>query len=124
MTNLEQARAALLAQRARLWSEVARLVEVERAARASERAGADTVDEASDLMLQDINEALEHSGSRELAEVEAALRRLDDGTYGACEDCAQVIDPARLEARPSARRCLRCQRQAEMRRGSRFARTA
>ena len=43
-----------------------------------------------------------------LAEVDAALARLDDGTYGRCESCGKPIDPARLEAKPAARRCITC----------------
>jgi DnaK suppressor protein len=40
-------------------------------------------------------------------EVEAALGRLDAGTYGICVVCGEAIGDARLEARPSARTCLR-----------------
>ncbi len=40
-------------------------------------------------------------------EVEAALGRLDAGTYGACVVCGEPIPAARLEARPSARTCVR-----------------
>ncbi len=43
-----------------------------------------------------------------LAEVEAAIARLEDGTYGRCERCGQPIAPARLEAKPAARRCISC----------------
>ncbi|MET0837918.1 MAG: TraR/DksA C4-type zinc finger protein [Marmoricola sp.] len=43
-----------------------------------------------------------------LAEVEAAIRRLEGGTYGTCEECGQPIAPARLEARPGARTCIAC----------------
>jgi len=43
-----------------------------------------------------------------LGEVEAAIARLGDGTYGQCERCGQVIAPARLEAMPAARRCIAC----------------
>ena len=43
-----------------------------------------------------------------LAEVEAAITRLTDGTYGRCEQCGQPIAPARLEAKPAARRCIAC----------------
>ncbi len=42
------------------------------------------------------------------AEVRAALRRLDDGTYGVCAGCGGAIAPARLEARPTARTCIEC----------------
>ncbi|MFP5257348.1 MAG: TraR/DksA family transcriptional regulator [Acidimicrobiia bacterium] len=42
----------------------------------------------------------------ELDEVETALRKLDEGTYGVCETCHQPIAPARLEAKPAARFCI------------------
>jgi RNA polymerase-binding transcription factor DksA len=44
----------------------------------------------------------------QLAEVEAALGRLDDGSYGTCEVCGEPIPPARLEARPVARTHIDC----------------
>lgn len=43
-----------------------------------------------------------------LAEIEAAMTRLDDGTYGTCERCGGQIGDGRLEARPVARTCIRC----------------
>ncbi|HLG67701.1 MAG TPA: TraR/DksA C4-type zinc finger protein [Acidimicrobiales bacterium] len=43
-----------------------------------------------------------------LADVLDAIHRLDEGTYGRCERCGQPIEPARLEAMPAARRCIRC----------------
>lgn len=49
----------------------------------------------------------------ELADVEHALRRLDDGTYGTCEACNKPIDESRLEALPAARFCLQDQATAE-----------
>ena len=44
----------------------------------------------------------------QLAEVEAARARLADGTYGTCERCGEPIGEGRLEARPTARTCIRC----------------
>lgn len=49
----------------------------------------------------------------ELADVEHALRRLDEGTYGTCEACGRPIDENRLEAMPAARFCLEDQATAE-----------
>lgn len=49
----------------------------------------------------------------ELADVEHALQRLDDGTYGTCEACGKPIDDGRLEALPAARFCLEDQATAE-----------
>jgi DnaK suppressor protein len=49
-----------------------------------------------------------------LAEVDAALARVDAGTYGACERCGRAIGEPRLEALPAARTCIACA--AEVRR--------
>ena len=49
----------------------------------------------------------------ELAEVQAALRRLADGSYGRCADCDEPIGAQRLQAQPAALRCLACQEAAE-----------
>ena len=43
-----------------------------------------------------------------LDDVEHALAKIDDGTYGQCEDCGKSINPARLEAMPAARLCMDC----------------
>lgn len=45
---------------------------------------------------------------RELSEVDAALHRLDLGTYGRCERCGAAIGALRLHAMPAARLCVRC----------------
>ncbi|MEZ5144989.1 MAG: TraR/DksA C4-type zinc finger protein [Acidimicrobiales bacterium] len=42
----------------------------------------------------------------QLADVEGALARLDDGTYGHCQACGEPIEPARLEAMPATRFCI------------------
>lgn len=52
--------------------------------------------------------ALVQQARTHLAEVERALERLADGTYGTCERCRRPIAPARLEARPTARLCIDC----------------
>lgn len=46
----------------------------------------------------------------ELAEVDAALARLRDGSYGVCEGCGAAIPDGRLQVRPMARRCVACAR--------------
>jgi len=53
-------------------------------------------------------EALAGTLNDTLGEVEDALTRLDDGTYGRCEACGGEIPEARLEAKPAARRCIAC----------------
>ena len=51
----------------------------------------------------------------ELRDVEAARRRLDDGSYGICTDCGEPIPRERLLAQPIALRCTACQLAAENR---------
>jgi DnaK suppressor protein len=43
-----------------------------------------------------------------LAEIQAAQRKLDDGTYGQCDSCGEPIGADRLAARPTALTCIRC----------------
>jgi len=52
--------------------------------------------------------ALDKRMRDQLAEVEHALRKFEQGTYGLCDACGQPIDPARLEALPQANLCLSC----------------
>jgi len=52
--------------------------------------------------------ALLDQARRQLAEVDAAIARLDTGSYGQCERCGQAIPAARLTARPTATTCVRC----------------
>jgi RNA polymerase-binding transcription factor DksA len=51
---------------------------------------------------------LVRQSEQHLDEIDAALGRLESGTYGRCERCGRPIMPARLEARPTARTCVAC----------------
>jgi len=53
----------------------------------------------------------------ELADVDAALRRVDAGCYGLCAKCGQAIDAARLLAVPATSWCRACKHDYELRRG-------
>jgi RNA polymerase-binding transcription factor DksA len=68
--------------------------------------GTETFNRERDLTI------LEHIEA-ELSDVEHALHRLDDGTYGSCEACGRPISADRLEAMPAARFCLDDQALAE-----------
>ena len=52
--------------------------------------------------------ALAQQARERLAELDAALVRLEAGSYGRCQRCGEHIAPARLEARPEAITCIRC----------------
>ena len=62
--------------------------------------------------------ALKHQLSESLAEVEHSLHKLDDGTYGLCDNCGQRINRARLEALPQANLCLNCKALQERRKNN------
>ncbi|MCX6996285.1 MAG: TraR/DksA C4-type zinc finger protein [Kiritimatiellaeota bacterium] len=53
------------------------------------------------------------SGQDVLHEINDAMRRLDTTTYGACEQCGQLIETRRLKALPFAKMCIKCQSAAE-----------
>ncbi len=48
-----------------------------------------------------------------LLNIKAALKRIDDGTYGHCHDCDEPINPKRLEFDPTAMRCIECESKLE-----------
>lgn len=58
--------------------------------------------------------SLRRNHSRMLADVENALQRMEDGTYGRCERCSAEIDFARLKALPATTLCMSCQRLIEL----------
>jgi RNA polymerase-binding protein DksA len=66
----------------------------------------ETFDREKDLTILDSIEG-------ELADIEHALQRLDDGTYGTCEACGRPIGDDRLEAMPATRFCVDDQAKAE-----------
>jgi DnaK suppressor protein len=70
-------------------------------------------DNASDLVDQDRENALLEAAESQRAQIRAALKRIDDGTYGICVDCGTTIGDARLSVRPEAARCVECQAKAE-----------
>jgi DnaK suppressor protein len=52
--------------------------------------------------------ALVRLAEHDLAEIEAALRRIEEATYGVCELCGEPIGEGRLDARPATRWCIGC----------------
>ena len=114
MPDPGDARAALAAARERA---VARLASLEREfggiVEAAQGAGTDDEHdpEGATLAFERQHVAALALGAREhLADIDAALARLADGSYGICQACGQPVGAARLAARPAARTCIRCTR--------------
>ena len=68
-------------------------------------------EEATETLELEKRLALENRIRQELAGIDHALQKFEEGTYGKCDNCGQSIDPARLEALPQASLCLNCKAQ-------------
>ena len=73
----------------------------------------DLGDESVADMLADLEAAQVDRQINEVRDIEAALARIKSGEYGMCIDCSENIAFERLQAYPSAKRCIRCQEQHE-----------
>jgi RNA polymerase-binding protein DksA len=63
-------------------------------------------DSATETYMRELDEGLEENAGRLLVEIETALRRIEDGTYGTCVVCGRPIGAERLEAIPYATLCI------------------
>jgi DnaK suppressor protein len=70
-------------------------------------------DVASTTLDREIDYSLGDNSEQVLAEIDAALKRIDDGTFGRCTKCGREIALERLEARPWASLCIDDAREAE-----------
>jgi DnaK suppressor protein len=83
----------------------------------SDEAGEETAfdnhlaDTATETYDRELDYTLEENSERVLADIDAALKRIDDGTYGVCTNKGEQIPVERLEALPWATLCIDCQRQ-------------
>ncbi|OFX15746.1 MAG: hypothetical protein A2V59_06750 [Armatimonadetes bacterium RBG_19FT_COMBO_69_19] len=79
----------------------------------------DLADVASSTFEREKGLALESSVQQMLAQVEEALGRIEEGTYGNCQRCGDPIDVARLRVLPFATLCIRCKELEEKSNGAR-----
>ena len=92
--------------RARLAELTDRLVEVEHTL--DEPAAKDSEERATEREGDEVLEDLGNLGLQEIRMIEAALHRIEEGTYGECVNCGEDIAEARLDAVPHAPRCVKC----------------
>jgi len=69
--------------------------------------------DTADGYYQEFNLELLERDQSTLREIDEALGRIEEGSYGQCEGCAEPINRERLRAVPHARNCIECQRRAE-----------
>ena len=70
-------------------------------------------DSASGTLDREIDYTLEENEERVLAAIDAALKRIDEGTFGTCRTCGSPIGRDRLEALPYTTQCIDCKRREE-----------
>ena len=70
-------------------------------------------DTATATLDREIDYTLEENSEQVLAEIDDALQRIEDGTFGTCRTCGQPIALERLEAMPWATQCIDCKRKDE-----------
>lgn len=72
-------------------------------------------DLGSDTFEQEVSMSLLQNEERTLEEIAAALTRMEQGTFGRCEECRKPIPRERLQAVPYARHCVDCAKRLESR---------
>jgi len=87
--------------------------DVERDPTGDPSTGGHIADAGSEMFERSRDLSIVETLDEQLADIDHALARLDNGSYGVCEACGAQIDPDRLAARPAARFCLNDQQGAE-----------
>jgi len=117
--DTDRFRTVLLEERERVQKAIANLrddhpgsldEEVEEIAATSDNHLAET---ASATLDREIDYTLEENSGHVLVALDAALKRIDEGTYGTCTNCGGEIPAERLEAYPWASLCIDCKRKSE-----------
>lgn len=65
-------------------------------------------EQATERELDEVLEGLGNAGLVEVKQIQAALKRVEDGTFGTCMECGEPISNERLELIPHAAKCKRC----------------
>jgi RNA polymerase-binding protein DksA len=116
--DTEQFRGVLLEERTRVQAALENLRE-ETAGTLYDDAGEESAydnhlaDTATETYDRELDYTLEENSEHVLGEIEAALARIEGGTYGICTNCSKQISEERLEALPWATLCIDCQRNLE-----------
>lgn len=111
MLTPEELRETLLARQKQL---TARVRKIERDFRHEDQPlEKDSQEQAVQLENDDVLDALDEAGRKELESIARALARMDSGEYGICAGCEEPISPMRLRALPTAATCIRCAEKME-----------
>jgi RNA polymerase-binding protein DksA len=116
VVDTDRFREALLEERRRVQAALQNLHD-ENPGTLSDDAGEETAydnhlaDTATETYDRELDYTLQENSEHVLSEIDAALRRIDEGRYGICTNCERPIPEERLEALPWATLCIDCQRE-------------
>lgn len=105
--RLEQVRKTLIEQKQQLLQKIRGKKDV------TPNQGGDFIDVAMDSLEHELNYIFEERERDKLQNIEGALGRMKEGSYGECEDCGEDIEVERLIALPFTRLCLDCKAKQE-----------
>ena len=113
--DLDDRRAQLLDLRSRVLGAAHDIVEgdVDDGELSSAAGDQHLADHASEMVDRELDESLEDNAEQLVQDIDRALEKIDDGTYGKCERCGQEIPPERLDAVPYATLCVSCRQLEE-----------
>lgn len=116
--DIDRFREALLEERRRVEAAIENL-HADHPGTMSDETGEDAVydnhlaDTATETYDRELDYTLEENSEHLLAEIDGALKRIEEDTYGVCSNCGKPIPEERLEALPWATLCIGCQRGRE-----------
>lgn len=108
--NVDRFRELLLDEHRRVSEAIGYLQQENASSQADEAPETGDADTATVTVDREVDYTLEGHSERVLQEIEAALQRIEEGTYGLCQNCGKPIAEERLEAMPYATLCIECKR--------------
>lgn len=113
--TIEKIKVKLVEEKLKILQRLQKEVE-ERDRLRDKQAVGDEADNASQMEFENIFNVLSNIEVARLRQIEEALRRIEEGTYGICEVCGEPIEEARLLAQPFATKCIYCLESEEKKR--------
>lgn len=104
--NIDQIKSSLIELKQELESRISRTHK--HIYQKDEPVSANFNEQVKQMENDELVRALESEGLEEIAQIDKALKRIEDGGYGQCQECGEKIDEARLEALPYAEFCINC----------------
>jgi len=109
--DLERFKIRLFEERRRILNDMEKLVKESN--ELGKNGIMDIGDEASELSNRQLLLSLNEADRKKLLDIEEALERIEEGTYGICEECGEPISIKRLEVKPTSIYCVECKSRLE-----------